>query len=414
MNFIYNIVIHPIYFILKIIALFNSKINLFVNGRKKSFQLLETIKPTDKTIWFHAASLGEFEQGRPIIEYLKKSNPDYKIVLTFFSPSGYEVRKNYNKADVICYLPFDTKRNMQKFISLVHPEVAIIIKYEFWPNLLNQLKKENITTILASGIFREKQLFFKPYGAFMRKKLEAFHHFFVQNESSKNLLNSINFSNVTISGDTRFDRVYDILQQKNHLDFIKDFQQNCFTIVAGSTWKEDEELLIEYINTKMQNNEKVIIAPHNINHKEIARIKNNIQTKKVILFSEHNNKKLSDYDVLIIDTIGLLTKIYAHADIAYVGGGLATGLHNILEPATYGIPVIFGGKKHFKFQEAIDLINRKSVTIVTDFEQLSSIFVTLKANKSLRESMGTLNIEYIRENIGATKLITDFLHSQLK
>ncbi|SED23097.1 3-deoxy-D-manno-octulosonic-acid transferase [Tenacibaculum sp. MAR_2009_124] len=412
MGFIYNIIVSFVYFIIKIIALFNKKLHLFVQGRKESFEKLSAINNSDKVLWFHAASLGEFEQARPIIENLRKDYSNYKIVVTFFSPSGYEIRKNYPYADVICYLPFDTKSNMKKFISSIQPELAFIIKYEFWPNLLDQLQKQQIKTILISGIFREKQSFFKWYGSYMRKKLRAFDFFFVQNDTSKDLLNSIGFNNVVKSGDTRFDRVYDILKQQNQLAFVEEFKNNTYTVIAGSTWPEDEELIIDYINNYASNDEKFIIAPHTIQADKIQTLKSSI-SKNTILFSEKDNVDLKAFQVLIIDTIGILTKIYSYADVAYVGGGLATGLHNILEPATYGIPVIFGGNKYQKFQEAVDLLKLGGVTIVTDKKELNHNFANLKTNRSIRTTMGKTNANYIKTNTGATQKILKYVKNNL-
>ncbi len=412
MSFLYNIVIRCSYFILQIIALFNNKMHLFVKGRKQVFNQLKNIKKNDNVVWIHAASLGEFEQGRPIIEALKKNNPNYTILLTFFSPSGYEIRKNYPHADVICYLPFDTKSNMKKFIKMANPKLAVIIKYEFWPNLLDELKTSKIKTILVSGIFRENQSFFKWYGGFMRNKLKTFDHFFVQNELSKKLLNTIHIENVTLSGDTRFDRVFDILKQNNSLAFLDTFKNNKFTIVAGSTWKEDEELLIEYINNHATKDEKFIIAPHTIEKKKINELASSIKVPTT-LFSKKENVALEKQQVLIIDTIGLLTKIYSYADVAYIGGGLATGLHNILEAATYGIPIVFGGNKYHKFKEANDLLIEKSVTKVTNKEELIDSFVVLKSNSNLRNIMGTTNFQYVKKNIGATNKILEAIKNYL-
>ena len=246
----------------------------------------------------------------------------------------------------------------------------------------------------------------------MREKLTVFNHFFVQNKASKDLLNSINFNNVTIAGDTRFDRVYDILQQDNSLDFISEFKNNNYTVVAGSTWKEDEELIVDYLNNHATDDEKFIIAPHNINKKQIKELQNSIN-KKTVLYSENLNKELSGYQVFIIDTIGLLTKIYSYADAAYVGGGLATGLHNILEPATYGVPVIFGGNKYSKFQEAIDLLEIGGAKTVTNTNEFSSNFALLQSDKKLREQMGKVNHNYILKNVGATKNIITYLKNTL-
>ena len=410
MKVFYDLVVFIATLLLPVIALFNKKIKLFVNGRKKSFSKINGLK-NKQTIWFHTASLGEFEQARPIIEEIKSKYVNYKILVTFFSPSGYEIRKDYNLADVICYLPLDSKSNARKFIKEVNPTLAVFIKYEFWPNLLNELKLKEIPTILVSGILREKQLFFKNYGGFMRKSLEAFHHFFVQDENSKELLNSINFKNVTIAGDTRFDRVSKILEQDNTLDFISEFKNNNYTIVAGSTWKEDEELLVNYINDKASENEKFIIAPHNINQKNIELLKNSI-TKKTILFSAKANKNLAEYQVFIIDTIGLLTKIYSSADVAYVGGGLNTGLHNILEPATFGIPIVIGNK-FSKFKEAVDLVDKKGCVSICNQKEFSAIFTKLKSDINYRESTGKINQKYIQDNLGATELVINYLKNQL-
>ncbi|TYQ00039.1 3-deoxy-D-manno-octulosonic-acid transferase [Tenacibaculum adriaticum] len=412
MSFLYNIIISISYFILKIIALFNKKIKLFIDGRNETFKKLSSIKKNDKVIWLHAASLGEFEQGRPIIEKLKVLYSNYKIVITFFSPSGYEVRKNYDLADIVCYLPFDTKSNVKKFIKQIHPEMAIIVKYEFWPNLLKELKRSQTKTILVSGIFRKDQLFFKSYGTWMQKPLKAFHHFFVQNETSKKLLTTIGYNNITMSGDTRFDRVYEILQQDNSLAFVTEFKNNKHTLVAGSTWKEDEELLINYINNSSSPEEKFIIAPHNIHPNQIEELKKSID-KKVILYSEKEGEDLSKYEVFIIDTIGILTKIYSYGDVAYVGGGLATGLHNILEPATYGIPIVFGGNNYKKFKEATDLEKLKGVKPIKNQEEFSSIFAQLKTDFNLKSKMGNINKAYVKSNIGATDLVIDYIKKKL-
>ncbi|WP_435261497.1 3-deoxy-D-manno-octulosonic acid transferase [Tenacibaculum sp. nBUS_03] len=412
MNLVYNFSLYFAYFLLKIIALFNKKINLFIEGRKNSFSKLKTISKEDKVIWFHAASLGEFEQGRPIIEKIRKDYPDYKIILTFFSPSGYEIRKDYPLVDIVCYLPFDTRANMQRFIQQIHPKMSIIIKYEFWPNLLDQLKKQNVPTILISGIFRKKQLFFKWYGTFFKNKLQAFDHFFLQNKTSKNLLQSIGFQNITLNGDTRFDRVYTILKQDNTIEAIAKFKNNNYTLVAGSTWPEDEKLLVYYINNFAKKDEKFIIAPHTINPYSIGTLRKQLR-KKTILFSESQGVDLEEFQILIIDNIGMLTKIYSYADVAYVGGGLATGLHNILEPATYGVPIVFGGKKYKNFQEAKDLLRQRSVTIVTDKEEICNTFVTIKTDFELRKTMGIGNQNYIKHNLGATEKIFHYLKNIL-
>ncbi|PWG05688.1 3-deoxy-D-manno-octulosonic acid transferase [Polaribacter aquimarinus] len=410
MKILYNIFVFKAQILLSLIALFNKKIKLFVDGRKEIFSKISSLKNKD-TIWFHAASLGEFEQARPIIEEIKKKYPNYKILITFFSPSGYEIRKNYNLAEVVCYLPLDSKSNAKQFVKALNPKLAVFIKYEFWPNLLNELKKKNIPTILVSGILREKQIFFKFYGGFMRKSLHAFHHFFVQNTTSKKLLKNINYSNVTIAGDTRFDRVSKILEQDNSLDFIEDFKNNQYTIVAGSTWKEDEELLVNYINNQSSEKEKFIIAPHNIKSDAIVALQKSI-TKKTVLFSDNDGKNLAEYQVFIIDTIGILTKIYAAADVAYVGGGLKTGLHNILEPATFGIPVVIGNK-YDKFKEAVDLVKIGGCISVSNQQEFTKVFINFKKDENFRKLTGTINKKYIQDNLGATKIIMNYLKTKL-
>ncbi|HLW62592.1 MAG TPA: glycosyltransferase N-terminal domain-containing protein, partial [Flavobacterium sp.] len=261
MRFLYQIGIQLAAFFLPLSGIFSSKMKLFIEGRKQSFSILKNkISPTEKYIWLHVASLGEYEQGLPVMEAFKNKYPNYKIVLTFFSPSGYEIRKNNTIADITMYLPLDTKQNVQQFLDLVQPKIVFFIKYEFWPNYLNELKKRNIPTYLISGIFREKQLFFKPYGGFYRQALKAFNHLFVQNEESKKLLQSIDFKNITVHGDTRFDRVAQIVERAQPLDFIKEFKNNTFTIVIGSSWIDDENIYLPYLNNS--ENVKFIIAPH--------------------------------------------------------------------------------------------------------------------------------------------------------
>lgn len=404
---IYTILTQLAQQLIKVVALFNPKIRLFVDGRKKVFhQLNQEIKPSDKTIWIHCASLGEFEQGLPIIDSLKKNYPSHKIILTFFSPSGYEVKKNSGVTDIITYLPLDTKTNAHQFIKNVHPEFAIFVKYEFWPNYLAELKKQHIDTYLVSGIFRKDQAFFKWFGKPMQKSLETFNHFFVQNETSERLLHSINFKNTTISGDTRFDRVVEILSRDNKLDYIKQFQDDKITIVYGSSWPDDEAVYLDAINMSSKS-VKHIIAPHNINKQHLEKLKNNI-SKPVVLYSEMAGKNLADYDVFIIDTIGLLTKIYSYADIAFVGGGFKTGLHNTLEPATFGIPIIIG-PKFDKFQEAIDLVNLKGLLVVNSKVEYLTTIELLINSKDLRTATGDINRTYVTEKAGATKKITTYL-----
>lgn len=410
MSFLYQIGIQLTSILLPFSTFFSPKMKLFVNGRKRSFQILEQkIESSKRHIWMHVASLGEYEQGLPIMEAFKKKHPEYKIVLTFFSPSGYEIRKNNTVADITLYLPLDTQTNVKRFLDLINPEMVFFIKYEFWPNYLNELKKRNIPTYLISGIFREKQLFFKPYGSFYRNALKTFSHFFVQNESSKQLLASIGFTNVTVHGDTRFDRVAQIVERTQPLDYIEKFKNNTTTIVIGSSWIDDEEVYLPYLNNS--ENLKWIIAPHNIKEDEMSRLISKIN-KKVIRFTTYTENELANADVFIIDTIGILTQIYAYADIAYVGGGFRTGLHNILEPATYGTAVVIG-PKYTKFQEAKDLVALGSCLVVDNTEELTSTFDHLIENESNRNELGKKNREFVLQNKNATKVVMDFIKSDL-
>jgi 3-deoxy-D-manno-octulosonic-acid transferase len=404
MLFLYNLTIYIAGFFLKIIALFSPKIKLFVEGRKNVFSVLEEkIKANDKTIWFHSASLGEYEQGLPVIEKIKEKYPSHKIIVTFFSPSGYEVRKNNTVADVTIYLPLDTKSNAKRFLKLVHPEFAFFIKYEFWLNYLKELEKSKTSTYLISGIFRDSQMFFKWYGGFYRKALKAFTYFFVQNESSKQKIEAIGFKNVIVSGDTRFDRVNAILERDNTLNYVENFKNNQLTIVIGSSWPKDEVLLIEYINHAPEN-VKFIIAPHNIKTDQISNLKSQI-TKSSILFSEKENKDLSNYNVFIIDTIGILTKIYSYGTIAYVGGGFGNpGIHNILEPATFGIPIVIG-PNYSNFAEAVSLVELGGCISITNFLELKEILDRLINDPKLLTEKSHICKSFIQNNKGATNTI---------
>jgi 3-deoxy-D-manno-octulosonic-acid transferase len=404
MLFFYNIVMQITGLLLKLITLFSSKIKLFVDGRKNVFAVLEQkIKASDRTIWFHAASLGEYEQGLPIIEEIKTKYPSHKIVITFFSPSGYEVRKNNVVADATVYLPLDTKRNACEFLKIVHPELVFFIKYEYWLNYLNELKAQNTPTYLISGIFRKNQMFFQWYGGFYRKALDCFTYFFVQNEASKKLLLELGKSNVAISGDTRFDRVAAILEKDNSLEYISQFKDNTLTIVVGSSWPKDETILLDFIN-KNEFNVKFIIAPHNIKDNQIALLKNGI-TKKAVLFSEMEGKNLADFDVFIIDTIGILTKIYSYADIAYVGGGFGNpGVHNLLEPATFGVPTVIG-PNYSHFAEATALVNMGGCISISNKKELNDIFKDLILNHALRSEKGHICSTFVLMNKGATNII---------
>ena len=387
-------------------AVFSPKIKLFVDGRKSVFDdLAIKIKPSDKTIWFHAASLGEYEQGLPVIEKIKEKYPNHKIVLTFFSPSGFQVRKNNAVTDCTVYLPLDTKNNAKMFLQAVHPDMVFFIKYEYWPNYLHQLKLQHIPTYLISGVFRETQVFFCWYGGFYRKALKSFDYFFVQNQASKEILQSIGLDNVMVSGDTRFDRVSDILLKDNRLDFIEQFKDNYLTVVIGSSWEKDENLIVNYINNCTKK-VKFIIAPHNIKQEQVDKIKNQL-TKKVVLFSKKNDKDLANYDVFIIDSIGILTKIYSYADIAYVGGGFGNpGVHNILEPATFGVPIVIG-PNFSHFAEATDLVNLGGCLSISNQYQLNKTFDNLIENEKIRTEKGTICSTFVQTNKGPTAIIVN-------
>ena len=400
MHALYSFLVRIAWFFLKLIALIKPKIKLFVDGRKNVFSdLSDSIASTDKVIWMHVASLGEYEQGLPILQKLKRLYPNHKLLLTFFSPSGYEVKKNTPFADIVTYLPLDTITNAKRFIKQVNPKMAIFIKYEIWPNYLNTLKKNKVPTFLASALFSKKQVYFKWYGSFMRKSLKAFDHFFVQDSNSKKALNSIGFNNVTVSGDTRFDRVSEILYQNNELDFMNAFKQNKFCVVVGSSWPEDEKIIADFINTSAEDI-KFVIAPHDIKNEHLKSLTERL-TKKTACYSQRESKPLENYDVLIIDTIGLLTKIYSYADMAYVGGGFKTGLHNTLEPAVFGIPIIIG-PNYSGFKEAEDLVNSGGVLSIKNEVEFLKTINNLLTNESLMKSTGKINSKYVSSNTGAT------------
>lgn len=409
MKTLYTLSIYVVGFILKIIALFNKKIKLFVQGRKNVFPYLkENIQKGERYVWVHTASLGEFEQGLPVIKALK--NKGKKILVTFFSPSGYEVRKNSPDADMVVYLPLDTPKNARRFLEIVQPEIAVFVKYEFWYHYLNQLKNRGIKTYLLSGIFRENQIFFKPYGVMMRDALRCFNHFFVQNETSKKLLQSIGFENVTVSGDTRFDRVSEIVKRDNVLDFMEAFKGDSLCVVFGSSWESDEEIYLKAINYSNSQNVKFVIAPHDIKPEKIENFRRKIALKTVF-FSQKEGKNLSEYDVLILDTIGILTKVYSYADIAYVGGGMGnSGLHNVLEPAVFGIPVMIG-KNYDKFAEAKALVERGGVISVSTEKELQEKLHLLIQNPNKRSEMGGINKDFIQKSSGATEKFLNFLLS---
>ncbi|WP_431137100.1 3-deoxy-D-manno-octulosonic acid transferase [Psychroserpens mesophilus] len=389
--------------------MFDLKIKKGVKGRRQTFKILKKgLHPKDQTIWFHCASLGEYEQGLPVFESIRTTYPSHKTVLTFFSPSGYEIRKNAPIADLVTYLPLDTKRNATRFLDIVNPEFTVFVKYDIWPNFLNEIKRRQGRAILISALFRKNQSYFKWYGNHLQKALQAFEHIFVQNESSKELLENISIVHVTVSGDTRYDRVSNQLLQHNDLAFISEFKDDSLCIVIGSSWPEDEAILMSYINKQASKHLKFIIAPHNINNIQIDNITNKLNVKNV-LFSEKANKVLSDYSVFIIDTIGLLSKIYNYADIAYVGGAMGTtGLHNILEPAVFGVPIIIG-KNYNKFPEAKAMIENGGVISVNNSVSLEHQLDELIKSSEKRIQLGTINKNFIQKNKGAVNQIVNYI-----
>ncbi|TXD85516.1 3-deoxy-D-manno-octulosonic acid transferase [Subsaximicrobium wynnwilliamsii] len=405
----YTFGIYIFRFILKSLSFFNEKIKKGVVGRRDTFAILEAaISKTDQTLWFHCASLGEYEQGLPVFELLRKDFPDHKIVLSFFSPSGYEIRKNSAIADVVVYLPIDTPVNAKRFMDLVRPSLSIFVKYDIWPNYLKALKKDHRSAVLISARFRKKQIYFQFYGSVLRKALFAFEHIFVQDEQSKQLLKAINYNQVSISGDTRYDRVSNQLQINNQLDFIAAFKAQSTCVVIGSSWPEDEAVLLPYINDNASEALKFIIAPHEIKKNHIRDILKNLKVK-TLLFSEKEGKNLSEYSVLIIDSIGLLTKIYSYADLAYVGGAMGkTGLHNILEPAVFGTPIIIG-HNHTKFPEAAAMIAEAAVTSVKNKHDLKTVLDRFLSSKPVMASEGKKNAHYIEAHSGAVEQIMAYL-----
>ncbi|WP_246067682.1 3-deoxy-D-manno-octulosonic acid transferase [Changchengzhania lutea] len=409
LGILYSLGIFIVDFILKCIAPFNNKIKLGVDGRRNTFSILTTnLTPESKTLWFHCASLGEYEQGLPVFKELRKHYKAHKIVLSFFSPSGYAIRKNSPIADVVVYLPIDMLRNAKKFIDIVNPELSIFVKYDIWPNYLKALKNKNLSAILISAAFRKNQSYFKFYGSTLRKALFTFDHIFTQNEASKALLESIDYTNATVSGDTRFDRVTSQLDQDNTLAFIETFKNNRLCVVAGSTWPEDETLFINYLNHEASKDLKFIIAPHQIKALQIQQLKEKIKSSGV-LFSEMENQDLASAQVFIVDTIGILTKIYSYADMAYVGGAMGnSGLHNILEPAVFGVPVIIGNN-HDKFPEASALIKHGGMASVSNQDEFNKTLKELVINATKRTEMGRKNATYIKKNKGAVIHILDYL-----
>ena len=393
----------------QIAALFNHKAHLFARGRKQQFKRLRELIPADAVIaWFHCASLGEFEQGRPVMEAYRQKYPNHKILLSFFSPSGYEVRKNYDGADYVCYLPVDTPRNARRFLKIVRPCTAVFIKYEFWHNYLYCLKKQNVPTYIVSAIFRPSQVFFKWYGGFFRNMLKVYRRLFVQDERSVNLLRKINIEQVEIVGDTRFDRVWAHTRQPADLPILKAFTQDAVTIVAGSSWVSDEDRLAEALKA-LPDNVRIVLAPHEVHEDHITYIER--------LFEKYNPQRYTTLHlspstldpssrVLIIDTIGLLLSVYSYGQIAYVGGGFDAnnGVHNTIEPAAYGLPVLFG-PVYEEYAEAVELASNGGGRSVKNTAELITVLQEWVLQPETRQKAGQISLDYVGKNQGATEKV---------
>ncbi len=402
---IYNIVIYFVLWGIAIASLFNEKVRKMWHGEREAFKILrQKVDPTAKYVWFHAASLGEFEQGRPLMERIRKEHPEYKILLTFFSPSGYEVRKNYEGADIICYMPIDTRLNAIRFLRLVRPVMAFFIKYEFWSNFLHILKYRNVPTYSVSSIFRPDQVFFKWYGRSYAGVLKCFTRFFVQNEESKRLLEGIGIHDVDVVGDTRFDRVLQIKEAAKQLPICEAFAKDYKVFVAGSSWPPDEEIFIRFFNE--HKDWRLLIAPHVIGEEHLKSILALIKDKKVVRYTQTSSEEAAEADVLIIDCFGLLSSMYRYGDVAYVGGGFGVGIHNTLEAAVWNMPVIFGPNNK-KFQEAQGLLKSQGGFEIDDFMEFEKLMKRLMDDPSFLKSSGDKAGTFVANLSGATEKVLD-------
>ena len=401
----YNLTIYLYLLGVAIYSRFNEKVRKMWRGERDTFRILrEKVDPNARYVWFHAASLGEFEQGRPLMEQIKREHPDIKILLTFFSPSGYEVRKNYEGADIICYLPLDTITNARRFLRTIRPEMAFFIKYEFWYNYLHILKHRGVPVYSVSSIFRDGQVFFRWYGRQYSRVLKCFTHFYVQNEKSKELLASIGLNNVTITGDTRFDRVLQIKEQAKQLPIVEEFAKGHKVFIAGSSWQPDEDIFIKYFNE--HRDWKLIIAPHVIGEDHLQQIEKLLEGRKVVRYTETSEgaETLADAEVLIINCFGLLSSIYHYADVTYVGGGFGVGIHNTLEAAVWDVPVIFGPNNQ-KFQEAQGLKACEGGFEITNYEDFARLMDRFNSDADYLKKTGQQAGGYVIQLSGATKRI---------
>lgn len=468
--FIYTLGIYLAQGIAKLVALFHTKTRLWVKGQEQTWALIggqksevggrktgnrgrktengvqksevrsrkseegergmengeRTVTNHQSTIWFHAASLGEFEQGRPVIEACRKQYPTAKIVLTFFSPSGYENKKDYDQADIVCYLPADTPANVSRFLDVVQPDMALFIKYEFWPNYLSALKKRSIPAILFSAIFRPNQLFFKAYGRFYRNVLFCLDHILVQNQESERLLKSIDYEHVTLAGDTRLDRVVQISKQAKTFSLIEQFKGNTPLLIVGSAWPDDLEVIFSFLNNFNQPL-KVIVAPHEINPEQIKSWQEKVTAKSLIYSqllgkseneggqtekrrTENGNFLQGSSSLLFLDTVGMLSSIYRYADFVFVGGGYRDGLHNTMEPAVFGMPIFFGQPYYQKFQEALDLLQLGGAQTVANADEFTKVFTEVYENEVLRKHKAGICREYVQKNAGATEKVMEIIN----
>jgi 3-deoxy-D-manno-octulosonic-acid transferase len=406
MRILYDTGIFLYHLMVSFLAPLNLKASQFRRGRKDwRRRLASSVQPGSRYIWFHCASLGEFEQGRPVMEALRREFPSFSIVLSFFSPSGYEIRKNYSGADVICYLPADTRRNASDFIEIIRPEKVFFVKYEFWFHFADQLGKRNIPLYLISGIFRKEQRFFSQsfWGKWFRKTLVNFTHFFLQDEESARLLAGIGFTNSTISGDTRFDRVATITNSSQLFPVVDKFKGESPLLIAGSIWEPDEKLLVPIINEA--HGKKFILVPHEISAPHIDRLIRLLK-KPAVLFSRIREEEIDRYEVIIVDAVGFLSSLYRYGTIAYIGGGFGAGIHNILEAATFGLPVIFG-PRYGKFREACQLVEKGGAFPVTSAEELEKSLEWLWNHPAELEKASLTAAQYVKNNLGATTVILE-------
>ena len=407
MRLLYNAGLQVYQFLIWVVSFRNPKAKKWLSGRRNLFERLQKeMVPGQKILWFHVSSLGEFEQARPVIEGVKKFFPGYRILLTFFSPSGYELRKDYPLADYVCYLPLDSPRNSRRFLDIVQPDNVFFVKYEFWFNFLTELKRREIPTYLFSALFRPSQFFFKPWGKWFRKAFSAYTHIFVQNQSSWEILHQFKFENVSINGDTRLDRVSQIARAASDLPKVEKFCGSKQVIVAGSTWPEDEALFLTYVNDCIHPI-KFVVAPHEVNEKSLERITSVLKRPYVLYSAESTDEELENADVLVVDGYGYLVSVYRYAKIAYIGGGFTTGIHSILEPAVYGMPVVFGPDYH-KFHEALEMIRLGAAHTIANYEELYLLFESYLTNPAKLAKESHSASQYVESNRGATEQIVRY------